>query len=144
HADGFCVGGEERPPVEVVFRATGLEVLHLGETGVAARECFGFFNFGKLLEFVARGLMRDWQPQDGWYGARAWAQQQTAKALARRLRELWLRLVAQADPTVTAVQKAIFAATFSDASLAAEPALYRDRFLVQDILRFPAAAVAAR
>ncbi len=144
HADGFCVEGEDRPPVEVVFRPTGLEVLHLGEAGVAARECFGFFNFGKLLEFVARGLMRDWRPQDGWYGARAWAQQQTARALARRLRELWLRLVSRADPVVVAVHRAIFAATFGDAPLAAEPALYRDRFLVRDVLHYPAAAIAVR
>src|SRR5207302_7499434 len=70
-ADGFCVEGDDRSPVEVVFRPTALEVSHLGEGGAVARERFGFFNFGKLLEFVARGLMRAWQPHDGWYGARA-------------------------------------------------------------------------
>ncbi len=143
-ADGFRVEGADRPPVEVVFRPTTLEARHLGEDGVEVRERFGFFNFGKLLEFVARGLMRDWQPHDGWFGARAWAQQQTARSIARRLRELWLRLVARADPVVTAVQRAIFAATFGDAALAAEPALYRERFLVQDILHYPAAAIAVR
>jgi hypothetical protein len=143
-ADGFCVEGDDRPPVEVRFRGTALEACHLASGGVIARERFGFFNFGKLLEFVARGLMRDWQPQDGWFGARAWAEQQTARALARRLRELWLALVARADPAVAAVHKAIFAATFSDAPLAAEPGLYRDRFLVQDILHYPAAAIAVR
>jgi hypothetical protein len=143
-ADSFCVEGDDRRPVEVSFLPTALQASHLGPDGAVARERFGFFNFGKLLEFVARGLMRDWQPQDGWYGARAWAHQQTARSIARRLRELWLRLVARADPVVVAVQKAIFAATFSDAALAAEPALYQDRFLIQDILHYPAAAIAVR
>jgi hypothetical protein len=141
---GFRVAGEGRPPVEVALHPTGLEAWYVGEAHAGARERFGFYNFGKLLEFVARGLLRDWQPQDGWYGVRQWAQLQTARALARRLREHWLRLVAQADPTVLAVQRAIFAATFSDAPLAAEPALYRDRFLVHDVLHYPAAAVAVR
>jgi hypothetical protein len=143
-AEGFSVEGDERPPVDVVFRPVGLEAWYVGETLPGSRERFGFFNFGKLLEFVARGLMRDWQPQEGWYGARAWAQQQTARAIARRLREQWLRLVARADPVVCAVQKAIFAVTFSDAPLASEPALYQDRYLVQDVLRYPAAAIAVR
>ena len=142
--DGFCVEGDDRPPVEVRFLETGLEARHLGEGSTLACERFGFFNFGKLLEFVARGLMRDWEPRDGWFGARAWAQQQTARALARRLRELWLRLVARADPVVAAVHKAIFAATFGDAPLAADPALYRDHFLVRDVLHYPAAAIAVR
>lgn len=138
---GFTVEGDERPPVVVAFRPTGLEAAH---GRAAERERFGFFSFGRLLEFVARGLLRDWQPADGWFGARAWAQQQTARALARRLREQWLRLVGLADPTVRDVQRAIFAATFGDAPLAAEPALYRQPFLVQDILNFPACAVAVR
>src|SRR5262249_3872495 len=42
------------------------------------------------------------------------------------------------------VQKAVFAATFSDAPLAGESALYQERYLVQDILRYPAAAIAVR
>ena len=44
--------------------------------------------------------------------------------------------------TVRAVQKAVFAATFSDAPLASEPEMYQDRYLVRDILNYPAAAVA--
>jgi hypothetical protein len=144
HAEGFSVEGDERPGVEVAFRPTALEAWCVGEDLPGARERFGFFNFGKLLEFVARGLMRDHQPQEGWYGARAWAHQQTARAIARRLREQWLRLVASADPVVCSVQKAVFAATFGDAPLAYEPALYRDRYLVRDILSYPAAAIAVR
>jgi hypothetical protein len=144
HAEGFAVEGDDRPPVEVAFRGTALEAWHVGEGVPGSRERFGLFNFGKLLEHVARGLLREWRPHDGWFGARAWAQQQTARAIARRLREQWLRLVALADPTVCAVQKAIFAATFSDAPLANEPALYRDPYLVQDVLRYPAAAIAVR
>jgi hypothetical protein len=144
HAQGFSVEGDERPPVEVAFRGTTLEAWYVGEALPNSRERFGLFNFGKLLEHVARGLMRDWRPQEGWFGVRAWAHQQTARAIARRLREQWLRLLAGADPTVCAVQKAIFAATFSDAPLAHEPALYRNRYLVQDVLRFPAAAIAVR
>lgn len=143
-ADGFSVEGEDRPPVEVNFHPVGLEAIHGAAHRPEAREHFGFFNFGKLLEFVARGLLRDWRPMDGWFGARAWAQQQTARAIARRLREHWLRLVNMADSSVRDVHRAIFAATFGDAPLASEPALYRQPFLVQDIIRFPACAIAVR
>ncbi len=141
---GFSIEGNDRPPVRVAFLPTGLEAVCVGDTALGARERFGFFNFGKLLEFVARGLMREWQPREGWYGVRAWAEQQTARAIARPVRELWLKLVGRADPVVTAVQKAVFAATFSDAPLAGEPELYRDRYIVQDVLHYPAAAVALR
>jgi hypothetical protein len=141
---GFLVEGEQRPPVRVTFQPTALEARYVGVDDPAARERFGFFNFGKLLEFVARGLLREWRPLDGWYGARAWAQQQTARAIARRLREQWLRLIDRADPTVLGVQKAIFAATFSDAPLASDARLYQDTFLVRDILNYPAAAIAVR
>src|SRR5947209_1837663 len=111
---GFSVEGDQRPPVRVAFLPTGLEAWCIGDTSLGSRERFGFFNFGKLLEFVARGLMRDWKPREGWYGAQAWAHEQTARAIARRLREQWLRLVNRADPMVAAVQKAVFAATFGD------------------------------
>jgi hypothetical protein len=143
-AQGFFVEGDQRPPVRVAFLPTGLEAWCVGETIPGLRERFGFFNFGKLLEFVARGLMRDWQPREGWFGAREWAQQQTARAIACRLREHWLRQVDRADRKVVALQKAVFAATFGDAPLASEPELYRDHYLVQDILHYPAAAVALR
>jgi hypothetical protein len=142
--DGFSVEGDERPPVEVHFQPTGLEARYAETFAPGASERFGFFNFGKLLEFVARGLMRDWQPVEGWFGARAWAQQQTARAIARRLREHWLRLISRANSDVLAVQRAIFAVTFGDAPLAAEPAFYRNPFLVQDVLHFPACAIAVR
>lgn len=142
--EGFSVEGDDRPAVAVLFHPACLEAVCVDAPMPRARERFGFYNFGKLLEFVARGLLRDWQPMDGWYGARAWAQQQTARAIARRLREHWLKLVARADPTVSAVQRAIFAATFGDAPLAAEPALYTNAYLVQDVLRYPACAIAVR
>lgn len=141
--DGLAVAAAGRPPVRVRLRPYGLEAA-AGDASRAEPETFGFYSFGKLLEFVARGLLRDWRPIDGWYGDRARAQARTACALDRRLRESWLTLVSRADPTVTAVQKAIFAATFGDAALGREPALYRDPRLVADVLRFPACAVAVR
>jgi len=143
-ADGFSVEGDERPPVEVRLFPTWLEGRFVGESAGGSREQFGFFNFSKLLDFVVRGLMRDWRPIEGGYGARKWALEQTARAIARRLREQWLRLLAQCDPVILAVQKAIFATTFSDAPLASEPALYKHSFLVRDIINYPAAAIAPR
>jgi hypothetical protein len=141
---GFRVEGRERPPVQVLLHPLGLEACYAGEERPGSRERFGFYNFGRLLEFVAGGLLRHWRPQEGWYGVRQWAQRQTARAIARRLREHWQRLLGRADPTVLAVQRAVFAATFGDAPLAAEPELYQDRFLVHDVLHYPAAAVAVR
>ena len=141
---GLRVEGADRPPVEVSLRPFSLEAAYVGGPGPVVRERFGLFEFGKLLEFVARGLMREWRGNENWYGAREWAQQQTAKALARRLREQWLRMLAKIDPAVLAVQRAVFAATFGGAPLANEPGLYERPYLVADVLRFPAAAVALR
>src|SRR4051812_39701648 len=94
---GFTVEGQGRPPVRVLAGPFAFEAVHLGDAlpAAAARERFGLVNFGRLLDFVAAGLLRHWQPQEGWYGVRAWAQKQTARAIARRLREHWLRLLAQ-------------------------------------------------
>jgi PcfJ-like protein len=141
---GFRIEGVDRPPVAVAFRPTGLEAFFVGGELAGVRERFGFFNFGKLLEFVARGLLREWRAQEGWFGVRGWAQQQTARAIARRVREQWQRLLGRADPTILAVQRAVFAATFGDAPLFNEPALYADAFLVRDVIQYPAAAVAVR
>ncbi|MFO0876840.1 MAG: PcfJ domain-containing protein [Gemmataceae bacterium] len=142
--DGFLVEGDDRPPVVVRFHLTYLEAHFDAGSHPGQTEKFGFFNFGKLLEFVARGLLRTWEPSEGWFGVRAWAQQQTSRALARRLREHWLRLLRRADPTVLQVQRRIFAATFGDAPLTLCPELYTHRLLVDDILEFRACAMAVR
>lgn len=141
---GFRVEGEERPPVDVHFLDTHFEARYTSFFHEPIFERFGLFHFGKMLEFIARGLMRDWRPATSWFGARAWAEQQTARALARRLREQWLRLISQADPMVRAVQRAIFASTFSDAPLAWGSELYANAYLVRDILTYPACAIAVR
>src|SRR5262245_45468252 len=99
----FSVEGEGRPPVRVTLHPFGLEAAYVGASLDGVRERFGFYNFGRLLDFVAQGLLREWRPQDGWHGARLWAQKQTARAIARRARAQWERLLGHANPTVLAV-----------------------------------------
>ena len=53
------------------------------------------------------------------------------------------RLLANADPTALAVQKAAFQSAFRIDTLFLDTRLYRNRFLVRDLLTYPAAAVVA-
>src|SRR3954467_9915437 len=66
---GIRIDGEDRPPVDLFIRPFALEAQYVSDGGPMVRERFGLFNFGKALEFVASGLMRQWQGREGWYGA---------------------------------------------------------------------------
>ena len=147
HTRGFSLEGPGRPRVRVSCRPTFLEV-EPGVYGGDSSHRFGFYSFYKLNAAVAAGLMREWQPppREGasWPHVRQWAITQTEKAVNHLVLQQWHRLLETIAPTVLAVHRAIFAATLGAAAAASWPELYRDPYLVPDILRYRAAAIAVR
>lgn len=139
--DGLSLDSGGTPPVRVRLRPCALEVHVGGEPGA---EAVGFFAFAALLEHVSRGLLGGGRSAEAWHGPRAAAHRRAAHAVARPLREAWLRLLRRVSPEVLAVQRAVLAATRGDAALARRPALYEDRWLVRDVVAHPAAAIAVR
>ena len=147
YAHGFRIEGPDRPPVQVWCRPTLLDVDVPSFPGGPSQR-FGLFEFYKLNAAVAEGLMREWQPPRRdrrlWSHCRHWAVTQTQRAINSRVHEQWHRLLGTLDPTVVAVHRAIFAATLGAAEVAMDRELYRHPYLVRDIIRYRAAAVAAR
>ena len=139
-----------REPVEVHLRPYCLEIAS------SASECqFGFLDYPQLVSKAAEILMRPWNPplrdRDGpeedanhLNKVKDWAVQKTAKAINKPVHTAWQRLLAQVDPTVLAVHKKVFAATWNceRASLLSDDALYNERYIVKDIILYRAAAVA--
>jgi hypothetical protein len=105
---------------------------------------------------VAETLMRPWNPplrdRDGpdendhhLDKLKEWAVHKTAKAINKSVHVEWQRLLAQVDPTVLAVHRKVFSATWNcrRAPLISDDALYKEQYVVKDILSYRAAAVAA-
>lgn len=138
---GFRIdGGEERCPVEVRLQRYCLTFRSVPGSPVY----LGFYDFYRLMGHIGGGLMSEWRPPGkSWPGLRSWAIQQTQKCLCKRVHERWKNSLAQVEPDVVAVHRAIFAATFGSAVLAMQPELYMDKYVVKDIVNHRAAAVAA-
>lgn len=121
-----------------------------------------FPQFYRLVETIAEVLMCEWTPPDReteWNDRpvlypeeqttkflRPWASKRTAWAINKQVHSEWLRLLQGVDAEVLKLQKRVFAVAFGyeDASLLVRyPEIYVDRHLVNDILKFRAAAVAA-
>ncbi len=67
----------------------------------------------------------------------------TLKLLRGPIRQQAERLLARADPTTLAIQKAAFKSAFRVDTLFLDTRLYQNQFLVRDLLAYPAAAVVA-
>jgi len=154
---GFIIDGRDRNPVTVTAHATGFTVQYTvpqyrffegGDPGNSHSPELGFHEYRRLSEAVSQGLMVYWEPPSDrplpeWSGLRHWAVHQTAKAIGKRVYAQWQRLLTHVDPTVLAVQRAIFAATFCRCPLAMTRELYDHKYVVQDLIRYRAAAAAA-
>ena len=139
-----------REPVEVHLRPYCLEM-----ASSASASQFGFFEYPQLLDKTAESLMQPWNPplrdRDGPDESegrldklKKWAIKRTAKAINKPVHAEWQRLLAWVDSTVLAVHKKVFAATWNcrRAPLISEDALYKEQYIVKDILSYPAAAIA--
>lgn len=142
--DYFIVEAANRGRVRVTLHST-----HFRAEGEGVSTMFGLCELNNLTDWIADVMLEGWTPkppkpgQDEWPGAKEWAKKQTAKALTRRVQAQRIRLLQKADKTILAVQRAIFAATFGDARLAYSEALYREKYIVSDIINYRAAAIAA-
>jgi hypothetical protein len=107
----------------------------------------GLYEFHYLSSLVPRVLMRDWEPPADkgkpFPGLKRWVVKQTAKAVGKRLHQHWKRLLAQVNPIVLEVQRKMFAATMTLGDLASDEELYRHKGVVDDIINYRAAAIAA-
>jgi hypothetical protein len=144
--DGFLIdGGSGRVPIRVTHGGT----CWLLECGTEQMR-FGLYQVMALADAAAARAMAGWQrrPESRApdHVLREWACRQTARAMAYLVAEQAHRLLPRTDPTVLAVQRAIFAATFGAGALALDKSFYGivDRYVIADICRYRAAAVAAR
>ncbi len=142
-SDGFLIGAPERNQVRVKLRST-----HFRVWCPYMPLSIGLIEYRRLVDFIAWELMRDWQPprrdRKPWPGIKRWAVGNTRRAIAGLVYDQWRRLLERLDNNVVGVQKAVFAATMGTASITLNDQFYRDRFVASDVMRFRAAAVAAR
>jgi hypothetical protein len=141
----LCIEGEGRNTVFVAATPTCLLVRYRDGRGAWRIQPYGFFNYYPFAGDVASGLLLGWEPPEGrrgWPGVRAWVWRQTGRAIGKRLHAFYKRCLAAADPTVLALQRAVFAATFSAPDLIFREELYEERYLVKDVTQHRAAAVA--
>jgi hypothetical protein len=117
---------------------------------------FGFYQYPQLVSRTAEILMGPWNPplrdRDGpdekefhLDKVKEWAVKRTELAINKPVHAQWQRLLSQVDPTVLAVHRKVFAATWNcrQAGLISDDDLYKERYIVKDILAYRAAAVAA-
>ncbi len=143
---GFIIEAKDRNTVRVICYP-GYLVVHTD--GANAPRAFGFYEFFGFVDAIAGGLMRDYRPP---YRGKhfppfwvwPWALRQTARTLNKRIHAQWLRLLETVDPTVLAVHRSIFAATFGAANISGNQDLYKNKYVVSDIIKYRAAAIAAR
>ncbi len=147
-SDGFAIDAQDRNRVEVEIRSTHFHVSDGILEQEYPQETVGLFEYRKLLDLIAWGLMRGWEPpiqdREPWPGIKSWAVGKTRRAISRLVYPQWRRLISQADERIVGVQKSIFAATFGCAEITLNPEFYRHRFLVRDVIKYRAAAAAVR
>jgi hypothetical protein len=139
-----------REPVEVRLRHYGLEAVSSNET-----VRFGLFDYYPLVDHLAKTLMQWWTPpvtgkrpgsQDFCVSAwlPRWALRQCARSINPRIHAQWQRLLSQVDPVVLAVHKKVYSACWGcrQPAVICDEAIYKEPYIVQDVLAFRAAAAA--
>ena len=109
----------------------------------------GLYGYYRLLETLAAFVMHDWKRPDHtpneWSGVYQWAIGRTKRALHfRGVYSEWRRLLALVPDPQRSLSRAVFAATFDASRPGCEtwPEILSHPYLVQDILRYRAAASA--
>ena len=92
--------------------------------------------------------MHFWQrpanhPHPPWPGLDRWVIQRTAGAIGKSVFVQWQRLIDGADPRILSVQRSAFSATLSCSHMILNRDLYDHKYIVRDITRYRAAAIAA-
>ncbi|MHA2063258.1 MAG: PcfJ domain-containing protein [Candidatus Thorarchaeota archaeon] len=164
--NGFRIEGEDRRPVDISISPEGMsfdvstsfKIKNHWTHEVEALEqaytrSYGIPHLYMLVDRIANDLMLGWQPPEGkahgkianvGWDVRTWAVTQTKKALASRIKEQWLRLKERMNPTVVAVQNRIFSVALKVPEyMHTDKNFYEDKFIIQDIMNYRAAAAVA-
>jgi hypothetical protein len=110
-------------------------------------------SFRAMVEWIATHMMSEWRPPapDGESSASHhlikitdWAVKRTAWALNPLIHAQWQRLLKNVDPVVLEVNKKVFATSFGywRPHILFYEDIYENTYLVQDIVKFRAAAIA--
>ena len=142
---GVQIESEGRNTVFVDATPTCLVVRYKDERGGWYIRPYGFFSYYPFAADVTSGLTLGWEPPEGrpgWPGVRAWVHRQTGRAIGKRLHAFYKSCLRDVDPTVLALQRNVFAATFSSPDFMFREELYREEYLLKDLIQYRAAAVA--
>ena len=128
------------------FTVTCRPTCFILESSTVPVERFGLCEPERLITAIIDHVMSNWRLPSGWQPPReaaisCWVHDQITDLLAPCLRARLQRHLDRADPTVVPVQRALRRVTSRLPRVAMCPGLYRNRFLVRDILRFRAAAI---
>lgn len=135
--DAIRVERVGRPDAHIRLEKTRLVVSSEND-----EKAFGLFDYKNIAETAAVFQMKDWRPlRRPWPGIKTW---ETVRGLAPRLSEPWRRLVKKADSKILSVQRSVFSATLGVAPLTLEECFYRHSYLVSDVTKYRAAAIAVR
>ncbi len=150
-SNGFLLdGGEERPRVCITLARTCWWASVQDNTfSPPPPRRFGLFEVRPLIDCAAAWSMLHWQPRPGpapQWRLHAWAQRQARRSIAFVVAEQRRRLMPRVEPIVRDVQRALFAATCTVGGLALCEEFYSklDSFLLADLLRYRACAIAVR
>lgn len=155
--NGFIVSGKDRNPVTVVFTPTCWTLTckvperHSAIVADQFSTAGNFYQYYRLSQLVAKGLMVFWQPpqKNGELYAppwvKTWAVGQTAKAIGKRVHQQWLRCLEQVQPEVLDVHRKVFAAApgieRQGVGFEIVPETYGNHYMVKDISNHRAAAL---
>lgn len=150
-ADFFRVRSYGRKNVLVMLKPTYLLVKIAGNDD-RFDTTLGFYEYRELCKAIFEGLFQGWvspqghvlgDPEKSPYWLRPWLQKRIGTALGKRIHRQWKRLLTQVDPLVLAVHRKVFAATMGCCDLVMDEELYHhNKYIIKDILRYRAAAIA--
>jgi hypothetical protein len=141
--DGFVVSGKGHLTTIVSAIPTGF-VVSCPERLFDSEKTFGLLDYYRLSAHIADCLMDKWESPRGGFThrwLRDWAYKQCACAIGKRVHAQWKRLLAEADPQILAVQKALFSVSLSCPAIAHDLELY-EHSVIRDVLQYRAAAIA--
>ncbi len=136
---GFRVEARDGEPVRVLLMPYCFQVV-TSDSGKSVGLC----DYPRLVRLIMSGLglrHKGGNPNEG--PSLSTDKPRAARSLRAGLHAQWWRLLKKVDPTVLAVQRAIFAATSTGYDVVTQGDFYTDRRTVAAVLRYRAAAIAA-
>jgi hypothetical protein len=144
-----------RPRVEVIRRPYHFDIVssdNRAKLDLYDGGDVGLCDFYKLQREISLALMNRWMSNACDTGDRRaiklldWVVKRTSWAINKRAHGQWKRLLTRVDPTVLAVNRKVFSSTFGYGlpAVLGDERLYKEQYVVQDILNYRAAAMAVK